>query len=358
MYQTRRQLFADVAAGRSPRRSPGGLAISLVVHLALGAGLLVLAGIGTSTVPTPIARALTLVSISSISAVPPPVPVAPIPAPPPRTVERPHLELLAQPVEAPPLESVGAELSPLPQPGPREQPTVRREPPKAVATSVTVGAFQTSAMSTRPTEQSRQVQTTGFDVPTAQSPELTLGTLTVGAFKSIGAVDPRPGSDRPAAVADAGFGIVGSAPTKPAVARPLGQAGFDPTNNDGRARPSRPTTVAEVQQSGFSDVRPSSPAPRPSPQPDRVNVPVEVISKPAPAYTDEARSLKLEGEVLLEVDFCATGQVRVLRVVRGLGHGLDEAAVRAAERIQFKPARDSTGPVDFRTTVQITFRLT
>lgn len=358
MYRARRQLFADVSAGRSPRRSPGGLAISLVVHLALGAGWLILAGIGTSTLPTPISRALTFVSVSSISAVPPPVPVAPVPALPARTVERPHLELPAQPVEAPPLESVRAELSPLPQPGPGEEPTVRREPPKPVTASVMVGAFQTSATWTRPAEQSRQVQTTGFDVPTARSPEVQLGTSTVGAFESIGAVDPRPGSDRPAAVVDAGFGIVGSAPAKPAAARTLGQAGFDPTSNDGRARPSRPTTLAEVPPTGFSEVRPLSPAPRRSPQPDRVDVPVEVISKPTPTYTDEARALKLEGEVLLEVQFSATGQVRVLRVVRGLGHGLDEAAARAAERIQFKPARTSSGPVDSQAIVYITFRLT
>ena len=39
---------------------------------------------------------------------------------------------------------------------------------------------------------------------------------------------------------------------------------------------------------------------------------------------------KIEGEVLLEVTFEATGKLHVLRVVRGLGHGLDDAAVRAA----------------------------
>ena len=50
--------------------------------------------------------------------------------------------------------------------------------------------------------------------------------------------------------------------------------------------------------------------------------------------------------------------VRVLRVVRGLGHGLDEAAQRAALRIRFKPAQSSDGrPVDSRATVHITFRL-
>jgi TonB family protein len=60
--------------------------------------------------------------------------------------------------------------------------------------------------------------------------------------------------------------------------------------------------------------------------------PVEIISKPNPIYTQEARELKIEGEVLLEVVFAPTGQLRLLRVERGLGHGLDEAAVRALSR--------------------------
>src|ERR1700684_10732 len=53
--------------------------------------------------------------------------------------------------------------------------------------------------------------------------------------------------------------------------------------------------------------------------------PVEITFKPQPVYTEDARSLKLEGEVLLEVMFNANGTLKVNRVVRGLGHGLDEA---------------------------------
>ena len=54
--------------------------------------------------------------------------------------------------------------------------------------------------------------------------------------------------------------------------------------------------------------------------------PVEILFKPTPAYTDEARALKLEGDVILEVEFSASQGILVLRVVRGLGHGLNEAA--------------------------------
>ena len=86
--------------------------------------------------------------------------------------------------------------------------------------------------------------------------------------------------------------------------------------------------------------------------------PVEIQFKPRPIYTEEARKLHVEGEVLLEVMFGAAGDIRVQRIVRGLGHGLDESAIRAAENIKFKPAQSNGKAVDFRATVHIEFRLT
>ncbi len=84
---------------------------------------------------------------------------------------------------------------------------------------------------------------------------------------------------------------------------------------------------------------------------------VEIISKPNPVYTDEARSLKLEGEVLLEVLFPASGPLHVNRVVRGLGHGLDEAAVAAANKIKFKPALRNGQAVDSTAVVHVVFQM-
>ncbi len=84
---------------------------------------------------------------------------------------------------------------------------------------------------------------------------------------------------------------------------------------------------------------------------------VEIMYKPNPVYTDEARSLKLEGEVLLEVEFAANGQLHVNRVVRGLGHGLDEAAIAAANKIRFKPAMRNGQPMDSTAIVHVVFQL-
>jgi protein TonB len=86
--------------------------------------------------------------------------------------------------------------------------------------------------------------------------------------------------------------------------------------------------------------------------------PMEILFKPRPTYTTAALSKKVEGEVLLEVRFPASGEATVLRVVRGLGYGLDEAAEAAARQIQFQPAQNDEGlPVDSTETVHIVFEL-
>ena len=64
-----------------------------------------------------------------------------------------------------------------------------------------------------------------------------------------------------------------------------------------------------------------------------------------------------EGEVLLRVLFSATGEVRVLDVVKSLPHGLDQSARQAAEKIRFKPATKDGTAVDSVAIVHITFQL-
>jgi TonB family protein len=85
--------------------------------------------------------------------------------------------------------------------------------------------------------------------------------------------------------------------------------------------------------------------------------PVSLLSKPTPTYTTEARRKKIEGDVELDVEFTATGQIHVLRVLQGLGYGLDEAAVAAAQQIRFSPARRDGQPVDSQGRLRIVFRV-
>jgi TonB family protein len=84
---------------------------------------------------------------------------------------------------------------------------------------------------------------------------------------------------------------------------------------------------------------------------------VTILEKPRPDYTAEGRSLKLEGDVVLDVVFLASGHVQVNRIASGLGHGLDESASKAAQQIKFKPALREGQPVDYPARVRIEFRL-
>ena len=113
-------------------------------------------------------------------------------------------------------------------------------------------------------------------------------------------------------------------------------------------------------QGQVKNVQFSAPAAKPSPAPVVAaarKTPVIVTNKPIPQYTDEAKKLRVQGNVVLEVTFAANGTVEIVRIVQGLGHGLDEQAERAAKRIQFKPATKNGTPVPVTTEIDIQFEL-
>ena len=113
-----------------------------------------------------------------------------------------------------------------------------------------------------------------------------------------------------------------------------------------------------VQSSGFGDQTVAADAPKKKTAAGGpADTPVDILDKPRPEYTAEGRNLKLEGDVVIDVVFLANGTMQVNRVISGLGHGLDEAAVRAAQQIKFKPAKRDGQPVDYPARVRIEFRL-
>lgn len=61
-----------------------------------------------------------------------------------------------------------------------------------------------------------------------------------------------------------------------------------------------------------------------------------VISVTQPAYTAEAREANVAGRVRVELTVDGTGHVASARVLEGLGHGLDEAALVAARAATFE----------------------
>jgi TonB family protein len=137
----------------------------------------------------------------------------------------------------------------------------------------------------------------------------------------------------------------------------VASTGFGGGVATGNARTATPATAAHPAGFGDADVpAPPTVQSRPAEQAARLT-PAEILSKPTPVYTDEARAQHIQGEVLLEVVLEASGNLRVLKVVRGLGHGLDDAAVRAAQQIRFKPALKDGQPSDSTAVVHIVFQL-
>ena len=272
--------------------------------------------------------------------------------PPPPQIKAPAPKVLAElrPPKIMPLPK--PQLQPTPAPKPALPPVVEHAPLPAPAAMVPKQAPHVQSTpfgggsSAAPTLKlsARQVQTGGFGDPnglpaTGKKPSnvtvASLGSFDLPAGSGYGNGSGGSHGIR-GTIASAGFGN--------------GIAGPGTGNGRGRGGP--------VMQAGFSDASAPVPStPKRTEQAKPQLTPVEIISKPRPAYTDQARQMHLQGEVLLDVVFTAAGQVRVLRVVRGLGHGLDEAALRAAQQIHFKPALREGQPYDSNAVVHIVFEL-
>ena len=81
------------------------------------------------------------------------------------------------------------------------------------------------------------------------------------------------------------------------------------------------------------------------------------ISTPDPEYTDTARQAKTQGTCVLQMIVDAEGHPRDVRVVRGLGFGLDSKAIEAVKQWRFEPALKDGQPVNVQVSVEVGFHL-
>jgi protein TonB len=82
-----------------------------------------------------------------------------------------------------------------------------------------------------------------------------------------------------------------------------------------------------------------------------------LIHKEQPEYTKEARAARIEGDVSLSLMIGADGIPTNIKVVHGLGMGLDEKAVECLQHWRFKPATSHGEPVPVMAKVVMNFRL-
>jgi TonB family protein len=281
-----------------------------------------------------------------------PAPVREIP--PPRAVAQ---------VETPPTEVLRV---PPPEVKPKTAP---EEVP--VAPKVEIAAVKPVPLPpTAPVIPRQLVKTHVFSTGSSAVPTIAAAPKNVqtGGFGDPNGVPARESNGRPVNIAQAGAfdmptgpgygnGTGGAKGVRGVVASSGFGSGIATGDGSGKVNTSRGNGV---QKSGFGDTQAVSMAQlRPKQTDDAAGkmVPAEVIFKPTPVYTPEARNLRIEGEVVLEVVFEASGKLRVVRVVQGLGHGLDETAMHAAEQIRFKPAKRDGQPSDYTALVHIVFQL-
>jgi TonB family protein len=91
--------------------------------------------------------------------------------------------------------------------------------------------------------------------------------------------------------------------------------------------------------------------------PKEVDVKAEILSRPEPGYTREARRAGVQGNVVLRVLLLPNGKIDRVRVVRRVPFGLTENAIRAACEIKFKPAIKAGKEVSQWVQLEYAFRL-
>ena len=87
-----------------------------------------------------------------------------------------------------------------------------------------------------------------------------------------------------------------------------------------------------------------------------VSAPV-VIYSVEPEFSEEARKAKVAGNVLVSIIVDATGHPQNVRVIRGIGMGLDEKAVEAVRQYRFKPAMMNGKPVPVEVNFDVNFQI-
>ena len=350
-------------------RRAGSFGVSVGINLAILAVALLLTLNHVREVQ--IQKQETLVYIT-----PPPKPY--IPPPPPKLQMPPIPKLPPEPVKITPPKpvieppkvhlQVATKAPAMAAPAPRRVIT----PPKPI-----LGSFHSAQAPAQQAQHVAEAKAAGFGAPTGvhANPNANRPSelATVGAFGAAsnsnqgaarrqgavsstgfgsGAPAGNPNGSAHGSVASTGFGTGTHPAGIPGGRGTVASTGFGSgtsPNGTGRDR-------GTVASSGFGAGHPETGGYHPRAA-EAATTPIVVLSKPLPQYTEEARAQHIQGDVTLEVRFTAEGQVQVLRVISGLGHGLDAQARVAAERIRFRPATRDGKPVDQVSVIHVTFQL-
>ena len=189
-------------------------------------------------------------------------------------------------------------------------------------------------------------------------------------------VKPNPNASRPATIAALGNPYGGLQGNSEAPRGVVGSTGF----GNGTKSGSNAGTMGKVASAGIPGgngtapsggygsqgkvasagipalASPTSNTPASTATQEPKTTPPVLLSHAEPEYTSEARQLKIQGDVVLRVTITTSGQMVVHSVIRGLGHGLDESAMKSAPTYKFRPATQNGQPVEYTTNIIIKFQ--
>ncbi len=90
---------------------------------------------------------------------------------------------------------------------------------------------------------------------------------------------------------------------------------------------------------------------------DATTSPLKITYKPRLNYNDQARNSFVTGKIVVAVLFASTGKVTQTIVIKPLGYGLDQEAIRAARGIRFSPVLKNGKPVSVVKMVEYSFSI-
>lgn len=264
---------------------------------------------------------------------------------------RPHITFHRAPIKQVVVKQIVKQIPPPPV----KQRMEFRLPPKQIVIPVKQVTVQEPPAAPAPRLEMAKLELPKIDVPAIPKPAPVVktggfgnpeGALPSTASNKSGLSAPRLGAfDLPA----------GESHGRGSGARQVAMAGFGDGSTIGTG--SGGNSHGSIRTGGFGTYQTAAAVSRTVQLAAPAETPVEITYKPKPAYTAEAREKRIQGEVLLEVLFSASGRIEVLRVTRGLGFGLDENARAAASQIRFQPGTRGGAPVDMKGTVHIVFEL-
>jgi TonB family protein len=85
--------------------------------------------------------------------------------------------------------------------------------------------------------------------------------------------------------------------------------------------------------------------------------PPTVLKSMLTTYTDDARTHGIEGTVTVEAFMGEDGRIKSMRVLKGLGFGLDEAALASVQEWEFSPPTQDGIPVSVVAEIDVPFSL-